>query len=310
MKRDTNEFRIYDASRPEQENNTLPYEPFHRTGDVFVPPHIENDPLESMPAEPAKRRKRLVKKKRRPGNLARRRKQIRRRRRRLVMAGAAVLVFLIWLFLRLAPVSFGSVTVDGNDAMTTEDVYHSSGIYGYINVVQLSPDEMQRRLSQDLRIASVSVSREFPAAIHVRVSERQPAAVVTTMYGFAYVDKNGIVMDIQPRIKGISVPILTGKRVDTLLLGEDISDSAIQASLAFLQYLSPDTAPLIAEINVGNSENIIAYTSDSLPIHLGTGDHPAERADITSELLGQVRDRHMDVQYIDTNIQSPLVKEK
>ena len=194
--------------------------------------------------------------------------------------------------------------------MTADDVYHSSGVYSYVNVVQLSPDEIQHRLSEDLRVASVTVTRQFPATIHIRIVERKPAVVIATMYGFAYVDNTGKVMDIQPQIKGVSVPILTGKRVDTLLLGEQLNDLAIHASLKYLQQLSPDVAPLIAEINVGNKDNLIAYTTDSLPIHLGAGDDAAERAAITAELLAQVKDRQLDVQYIDTNVRAPLVKEK
>lgn len=291
----------------------------HGARDVFVPPHLEHDPLgDTFPpqgdipqeqAEEPSTPRRVVRHKRRRIN-PKRQQQLRRRRCRLGAIFVVLAVFAAWLVLRLAPISFGNLVVDGTENMTADDVYHSSGVYSYVNVVQLSPDEIQHRLSEDLRVASVTVTRQFPATIHIRIVERKPAVVIATMYGFAYVDNTGKVMDIQPQIKGVSVPILTGKRVDTLLLGEQLNDLAIHASLKYLQQLSPDVAPLIAEINVGNKDNIIAYTTDSLPIHLGAGDDAAERAAITAELLAQVKDRQLDVQYIDTNVRAPLVKEK
>lgn len=285
--------------------------------DVFIPPHLAHDPLnditpgneQSKPAHTihtAERKQRHQKK---------RKKQSSRRRtsRGLgkVWLGALILIVLIgWAVLRFAAIPFGTITVRGNEHLDTKTVIAASGVYGYTNVVQLSPEDMQYRLNHDLRIAQAEVKRSFPATIQVTIKERQVAAVIATMYGFAYVDKNGTVMDIQPQIKDVSVPILTGKRVDTLLLGDVITDSAIHGSLVYLQHVTPDVAAQIAEINVGNPENIIVYTVDSLPIHLGTGDNPEERAAITVELLQQVQDNHVNAQYIDTDVRAPFVKTK
>lgn len=315
MKRDTNTYWQHGTTYPAQHSEPVQPVLLHNTNDVFIPPHIENDPLDADTAsqeqvrKPARPASTQMKRKRRSMSHKRRR-QMRRRQRRVTAIGAVLGVFIIWLVLRFAPVPFGSIAVDGNETMSVDDVYHSSGVYSYVNVVQLSPDDIQQRLAGDLRIAEVTVRREFPATIRISITERKPAVVIATMYGFAYVDKDGVVMDIQPRIEGISVPMLTGKRMDTLLLGEEIKDPAVCASLIYLQHLSPEVAARVAEINVGNNDNIIAYTSDSLPVHLGTGDNPAERADITAELLEQIREYHMDVRYIDTNVQAPLVKEK
>lgn len=283
--------------------------------DVFIPPHLEHDPLNDIPhagpaappAAPAggdtgRRRK----KKKHP---ARRRSS--NRQRRLALFIVILLVFVSWAVLRFCAIPFGTITVQGNVGLTRQDIIEASGVYGYINIIQLSPEDMQYRLNHDLRIASADVKRVFPTTIQVKVEERQVAAVITTMYGYAYVDQNGTVMEIEstPRTD-IKVPTLTGKRVDTLLLGDVITDPAIHSSLVYLQKVGEDVAPQIAEINVGNPDNIIVYTVDSLPIHLGTGDNPEERAAITGELLRQVKDNHVNAQYIDTDVRAPFVKTK
>ena len=176
--------------------------------------------------------------------------------------------------------------------------------------MQLSPDELKNRLEKDLRISSAVVERQFPATIQVTLTERKAAAIVMTMYGFAYVDKDGVVIELEPQIEGVSVPIMTGKKVDTLLLGDTIADPALRAGLEYLQNLPPDVLKHMAEINVGNPDNIIAYTTDSLPVHLGKGDKPVERAAITDELLREVDSNHLLVQYIDTTPGAPSVKSK
>lgn len=284
--------------------------------DRFIPPEVPDDPLRktvSDGAETEQPHKEQVeaksvlhsgkyKKKRRKGDW--------QHRYRLFVILAIILVFLLWLFLRFSPVSFGNVIVDGNSTMSNEAVYRSCGIVGPVNVVQLSPDTMKDNLSNDLRVARVEVVREFPATIHVTIEERKPIAVMTTMYGFAYLDANGVVIQLGQRIKGISVPLFTGKKMDTLLLGDVIKNGPVRDSLTYLQNLSPEYLNQVAEVNVGNPDKITVYTSDSIPIYLGNGDHPEQRAHITEELLQEVKNNRLSVAYIDSDVQAPLVKSK
>ena len=293
--------------------------PLRHTSSVFIPPHLEHDPLDDINGTAEKKRRQQEKEQeeraaRRKARLKRRerarRKKRRRRRNKVgIICVVAALVALL-LFLRFAAVPFGTVLVDGNEKMTTEDVYRAANIPSYVNVIQLSPKEMQDRLQKDLRVSEASVVREFPATIRVTMKERKAVAIVMTMYGFAYVDKTGTVIDLQPRIEGVSVPIMTGKKVDTLLLGDTITDPPLQAALAYLQNLKPEVLEHIAEVNIGNPDNIIAYTTDSLSIHLGAGDHPSERAVITGELLQEVEGSDLSVQYINTDIEAPSVMSK
>lgn len=287
------------------------------TSDVFVPPHLAHDPLDDLygnrreaerrqqlQEEETRRRKRRIKREK----IKKKRKQ--KRKGRLTAVGTVLFVLLLWVFLRFAAVPFGTLVIQGNETLTTDDVYRAGGIPGYVNVVQLSPDELKDRLEKDLRISSAVVERQFPATIQVTLTERKAAAIVMTMYGFAYVDKDGVVIELEPQIQGVSVPIMTGKKVDTLLLGDTIADPALRAGLEYLQNLPPDVLKHMAEINVGNPDNIIAYTTDSLPVHLGKGDKPVERAAITDELLKEVDSNHLLVQYIDTTPGAPAVKSK
>lgn len=136
----------------------------------------------------------------------------RRRRKRLQVIGAVAGVFGLWLLLRFLPVPFGSVVIEGNGTMPDEDVLRVAGVSSYVNVVQLSTSTMRERLVRDLRVGEVTVERQFPATIHVFIKERRAEAVVMTLYGFAYIDDTGTVIAVEPKIKGVSVPIITGKK--------------------------------------------------------------------------------------------------
>ena len=235
---------------------------------------------------------------------------LRRRKRRLQIIGAAVIIFICLLLLRVLPIPFGTVVIDGNGTMPDEDVLRVGGIPSTVNVVRLSTSEIRERLLRDLRVGDVSVERELPATIHIFVKERKAVAVVRTLYGFAYIDDTGTVIGLEPQIKGVAVPIITGKKVDTLLLGDRLDDIPMKHAMAYLEELSPEISSQIAEINVGDPKELIAYTTDGLSIHLGNGDRTAERAAVTQGLLEEIRNNRLSVQYIDVNPDAPIIKEK
>ena len=109
-----------------QRRVVLPNDPH----DVFVPPHLENDPLnepdrEALAAKKEAQRRRKARQAARLKKKKARQKQIWARRRRIGCIFTVLGVFVIWLFLRLAPVSFGTIIVDGNENMSFEDVYRA-----------------------------------------------------------------------------------------------------------------------------------------------------------------------------------------
>lgn len=269
--------------------------------EVFIPPTVPTVPENT--ATPGPRRPGVRRRPPRRGSGGRRRRFGSRR-----VWAVVLLIFIIWGILRIAPVPFGKVTIQGNSQLTTADVYRAAGVGAPINVIQLSPSQMEKRLHEDLRIGTVSVSRRFPATIVVQLSERRPIAVVMTMFGFAYVDPTGMIMASGAQIKGASVPIITGKKVDTVLLGDTLTDAAVQGALQYLHALPASVQGRITEVNVANPQDIIAYTGDGTAIHLGKGDVPQERAKITGELLRQAGEQRIAVQYVDTDPSAPIIK--
>ncbi len=221
--------------------------------------------------------------------------------------GAAVLV---GIGLMTLPIPFGTLLIEGNNSMTAEDVYRVGGVSQPINILQIDTAAMRENLSHDLRISEVTVRREFPASIRVTIEERQPAAMIHTYFGYAWLDKKGMVLQVQPEIRKDSVPMLTGKKMGNLLIGDVISDAAVKSAVLFLDALSQNGFDSIAEINVGDSEQIIAYTTDAIPVRLGNGNEIEKRAELAENQLQDIRKRKLLVEYVDTNPEAPYFKIK
>ncbi len=248
-----------------------------------------------------------------PKNPKRRKKKKIRRgsgnsRKHYVMAsvGSIVLIFGILLF---APVPFGSVKLTGNKNVTKEDVFFDGGIKEPINILQISGTDLKTRLGKDVRIKSADIERSV-FELHIHISERKPVAVVQEETGYAYLDTEGVVIRTTDSIRASDLPMITGLKLDNLLLGDRVDKSEVKIALDFLRSLSPIGSDMFSEINMGNEENFIAYTRDGVPVRLAKGDRIDERAKLAENIAGDVKARGLRVEFIDTRPTSPFIKMK
>ncbi len=252
---------------------------------------------EAGPPEPRRRRKKKI---------VRRRKS-RTVRNYICMTIFTVLaVFAIFLF---GPVPFGSVQIVGNEKVSREDIYFDCGITEPVNILQLSAAEMQERLSRDVRIQSAQIDRNL-FALRISVSERKPIAIAQEDMGFAFLDGEGVVVQTAESIRGADLPIITGLKLNNLLLGDRVEKKSVKTALGFLNGLSPAGANSFSELNMGNEDNFVAYTRDGTQVRLGNGEDIAERAKLAERIVGDVKARGLVVEYIDTTLASPYIKMK
>ncbi|WP_299144142.1 cell division protein FtsQ/DivIB [uncultured Dialister sp.] len=222
----------------------------------------------------------------------------------LAVAAAAV------LSLFFLPIPLGYIDLRGTDVLTVDDVIFEGRIREPVNVLQVSSSRLEERLSKDIRLSTVSVSRRFPFVLEVDVTDRIPLAIVQDQFGYAFLDKDGMVMDTTQSIKKVNVPLITGKRMGNLLLGDSVAGGELDAALDFLNHLSPEGLRVFSEINIGNGDDIKAYTRDGITVRLGSGPDMAGQAKLAENMVGDVKARGLSVEYLDANPASPFIKLK
>lgn len=224
---------------------------------------------------------------------------------RALAAAAAVTLSLFFL-----PIPLGYIDLKGTDVLTVDDVIFEGRIREPVNVLQVSSSKLEERLSKDIRLSAVSVSRRFPFVLEVDVMDRIPLAIVQDQFGYAFLDKDGMVMDTTQSIKKVNVPLITGKRMGNLLLGDSVAGGELDSALDFLNHLSPEGLRVFSEINIGNGNDIKAYTRDGITVRLGSGPDMAGQARLAENMVGDVKARGLSVEYLDANPASPFIKLK
>lgn len=224
----------------------------------------------------------------------------------------AVLAVLIvgFLFMKSSFFAIGSVEVQGNKYIATEEIYRIAGIPEQTNIFRLNINEIKSRLVKDLRIADVDVVRKFPGTVVLTIKERHPIAYVASSYGFVELDKQGVILAAFKNFKQLNVPIITGIKIDNGYVGDSVSNSDLGIVLEYLSLLDENILNQISEVNIKSPDQMIAYTVSSAQIRIGNNERLAEKARFTNEILREIDDKKMVIEYIDLNYASPYIKIK
>lgn len=221
-----------------------------------------------------------------------------------------IFIIIIVVSLLFLPIPFGNLTVTGNDIIKPEDIFFEAEIKKPINIFQIRTSNVEKRLLNDIRIEEVDVSRQFPFTINIKVKERKPLVIVQGEFCYAILDKTGLVIETETSLKKANYPMITGKKWGNLLLGDTVSESDVLLALKFINSLSEDGVKLFSEINIGNKENIIAYTRSGIAVKLGNGKNIVDQAKLAENMVGDISSRQLSVEYIDANTSSPFIKLK
>lgn len=223
-----------------------------------------------------------------------------------------ILILLITslLFIRSTYFTIGSVVVEGIKYLSVEDVFSIANIPEPINIFSLNTAEIKKRLMCDLRIAEVDISRKYPSTIVINIKERKPLAYIASGYGFLQVDKEGVVLAAFKNIKQLNLPMITGIKLDDYYVGDKVENPDLRKVLNYLALLDEDNLTKLAELNYASPDHIFVNTINSVHIRLGNSDGLADKAKLTNNILKDVYDKKMAVEYIDLTYASPFIKFK
>lgn len=228
------------------------------------------------------------------------------KRKKYVKWGGITILLIIALF--TLPIPLGNIEIVGSNKITQDDIIAAGNLGTPVNILRVKTSQLQDNLNHDLRIDQAKVGYAFPLTLKVEIVDRQAVGVIVSQFGYATVDKNGVVINLGSAIEDTTVPILSGIRLGNVLLGDSITDENIKPALAYLNALTPEGKKNISEINIGDPSMMIAYTVDGLPVHIGDGSDIETKAQLTEDMLKDVKDRHVNAEYIDVNVKAPFVK--
>lgn len=217
---------------------------------------------------------------------------------------------LLAVFVYAPLFSVRHIQVIGTKYMPDQDVIRISGAYMGAPLFSLETGEMTRNLKKDLRVEHVVVRRSLPSTLEIEIVERRPIATVAADFGYVDLDREGTVIDAYKKLKAMQIPMITGKNVRDLYIGDKTVDADTKKAIHYLMELQESTLALMSEVSLSDVENVTAYTTTGATIYLGSIDNLEGKAGMTDQFAKDMASSPRPIAYVDFKYNAPFIKFK
>lgn len=232
----------------------------------------------------------------------------------LKMLGMIAVCFTLLYLLGCTPLfQVNSIMVEGNTALSDEKVVSLSGISPGDNIFYVNTWGAKKSLRENPFVEKVSVKRTLPDKLTIYITERRSVGYIVTSDGYVQVGEDGRLLAIQQRLSNYNLPVISGVELSALpAIGGFIQDEKLKQALEVLQYCDQTLLNNIAELNVGQTYYILAYTNQKVEVRLGGLDHIEQRLKDLNQILTTVVGTQIAVDqilYIDMRYEGqPVIK--
>lgn len=201
-----------------------------------------------------------------------------KRRRR---AGSFAWLWGVLLLIAALVVGFGvaqsslfnirAIEVNGISHLTREEVLELSGLTPGVHIYEANLTRAENMIASNFWVQQVKVERKLPSTVVITVEERVPTAAITTADGLYIVDSAGVLLLRQKLLDGLAVLVISGidDIPDDVRLGTQLENAALTDALAVIRQMDEGAAAIIAEIDMADSQRIVAHTTYGVDIYLG-----------------------------------------
>ncbi len=229
--------------------------------------------------ETVKRKNAKANAKRKPKMTAKQ-QEIAKRKRKIIfrlIKWTTLVVLLIGggIYFLLSPFfNIKSITVRGNEKITTEEIISLSGIQLEENTFKVSSSKVQQAIKSNAYIESVKLKRKLPDSVELQVVERKPAYMITLGNAYIYINTQGYLLEVSKN--ALELPTITGflTSEDQLQEGNRLIAEDLEKLNHVIQIMDSannnEIGSLVNKINVANKQDyVLELKSEKKTVHLG-----------------------------------------
>lgn len=187
----------------------------------------------------------------------------------LVVALAALALLAVYAFLRSPAFRLQEIRVAGNRLLPVEPVLAATGLEpGDLRWSHPAGVVRDRLLRAGLGLRDADVDWLPDGVLSVRVTERDPVALLPYYNSFAVVDGEGYILTLGG-LSDFALPVVTGLPLRRGLVGEQVQGEAVRGALYTAQVLPADVRAELAEIALSPEGDISLYFNGPITAVLG-----------------------------------------
>jgi cell division protein FtsQ len=193
-----------------------------------------------------------------------------------------------------------SIVFSGNTRLSDDELRTFSGLKGGENLLTLSGPAVVRKMEESRWIASVSIRRELPNRIIVKITETRPFALLDMKGRLFLVDNRGTMLEKLKQSTVPFLPVISGNPfrekeafAEAIHLAMAIKNTGISAQKDHVEIIAHKPEELAANL-------------DGILVKIGTGDYEEKLARLI-QVENEIRKRQIPVDYIDLRFANRVV---
>jgi cell division protein FtsQ len=186
----------------------------------------------------------------------------------VVVAIASAMIFAYSYLLSTDLFRLDRIDVKGCERLTEKDVITAAQIGPAQNLLALRTSAVADRIKKNPWVGDIEVTRSFPHALSVSITEKKPVALVKRMSDLYFLDAEGSVIKKLESGEDTDLPVLTGFSENAEL---------VRKSIELLNFFAAQAefpqARDIAEINGDEVQGLSIFLDNGLCLQLGLDDY-------------------------------------
>ncbi len=193
------------------------------------------------------------------------------------LGGLLALAVAAFLFLQSGFFRLERIVVTGNKRVTQDEVVLLAGVAPGTHLYGLRLDRVAERVRQNPWVMDARVTRRWPAALVITVTERQPVALIPYYQYFLAVDRDGTALGLVQDLASLEVPVIGGLSSSEVLLGRPYPVDKLKVGLTCLQALGQPWVDQVSDLDLSGDRDLTMFLRGPIEVQVSqTGDLKAK----------------------------------
>lgn len=188
---------------------------------------------------------------------------------------AIVIIGIIFAF--VSPLfNIKEIKVENNNILTPEKIISLSGLKKGQNIFRFLKSDIEKRFKEEPYIEKVSISRELPDTIKLKVTERNRDFCIKFLNSYAFINNQGYILEITEDTAGVTILEGIETPEENIQPGNRLDRKDLKKLESIIQLIKVakenEIADKITGIDISNkNELIIHFAGEGKDAYIGDG---------------------------------------
>lgn len=210
-----------------------------------------------------------------------------------------------------------NINVLNNNQLSSDTIISLSELKQEENIFKFYSKKVKDKIKENPYIENVKIHRKLPSTIEIEIEEREPKYSVDFMGKYAYINKQGYLLEISEDSKQLPILIGSSTAEENMVLGNRLDNEDLTRLEDVIKIMNSATEKkldkMVTSIDISDKNNYSIYLEqEKKKVHLGQTNNLSNKMLYVVSIIEQEQGKEGDI-YVDGDLNNkfqPYFREK